>query len=620
VDAFDRLASVIPGYEHREEQLALARAVERALADEEHLLAQAGTGTGKSLAYLVPALQSGRRVVVATATKALQEQLVTKDVPLAEAALGRKVRAAVVKGRQNYVCRRRVEAVELGGLGLLGDEAAYERLLPWIGTTKTGDRAELDEEPPPALWSELAVGSDRCLGRRCPRVATCFAEAARTRAAQADLVIANHALYFADLALRESGDGARVLPDHDAVVFDEAHKLEETAASWLGARITVAAVRRLATDAAQAASEARVRLPPRAEARVEAAAEDLLRDVAPRSGRRRLRALPRERALVLIDELERIAQALWGRSDELDAVAARARKLAGDVATCLEPPTPNLVVWSEPGLLAYAPVDVSERLSDSLWSEGPTAILVSATLEHRFVGRRLGLEHADRFDAESPFDFRTQALLYVPRRLAEPRDEAVAAQVEQLCRLSRGRALVLTTSYRMLGTIASHLRDRLSYEVLVQGEAPRERLLERFRDDTDSVLVATATFWQGVDVAGESLSLLVMDKLPFASPGDPLTEARCERIVERGGDWFDDYALPVATLQLRQGFGRLVRGHGDRGVAAILDPRIYTRAYGQHLLDSLPPCPLVDDLTDVERFFADDAVSAGRPLARTAPT
>jgi len=615
VDAFDRLASVIPGYEHREDQLALARAVESALENEEHLLAQAGTGTGKSLAYLVPALRSGRRVVVATATKALQEQLLTKDVPLAEAAVGRKARVAVVKGRQNYLCRRRVEAAELNGLGLLSDGDPYERLLPWIGTTKTGDRAELREEPPPALWSELAVGSDRCLGRRCPSVTACFAENARSRAAQADLVIANHALYFADLALRENGDGARVLPDHDAVVFDEAHKLEETAASWLGARITVAGMRRLIADAVQAAGDAGVHLPTRAEARLETAVEDLLRDVAPRTGRLRIRTLPRERALVLIDELERIAHAVWGRSDELDAVAAQARKLANDVAVCLEPPTGNLVVWAEPGLLAYAPIDVSERLADSLWSEGPTAILVSATLEHGFVERRLGLEHADRFDAESPYDFGTQALLYVPRRTAEPRDEAVAAQVEELCRLSRGRALVLTTSYRMLGTIASRIRERLSYDVLVQGEAPRERLLERFREETDSVLVATATFWQGVDVAGESLSLLVMDKLPFASPGDPLTEARCERIVERGGDWFTDYALPVATLQLRQGFGRLVRGHADRGVAAILDPRIYTRGYGQHLLDSLPSCPLVDDLADVDDFF-----SAERPLARTART
>jgi ATP-dependent DNA helicase DinG len=621
MDAFDRLASVLPGYEHRPEQVALAEAVGRALEDEEHLLVQAGTGTGKGLGYLIPALQSGRRVVVATATKALQEQLLTKDVSLAADALGRKVNVAVVKGRQNYLCRRRVESVELNGLGLLGDETAYERLQPWIGFTKTGDRAELEREPPTALWAELSVGSDRCLGRRCPQVATCFAEGARQRAAQADLVIVNHALYFADLALREGGVGARVLPDHDAVIFDEAHKLEESAASWLGGRITVAAVRRLAVDAVQAASEARLRLPPRAEARLEAAAEELLRHVVPARGRVRLRTVPREPALVLIDELERLAHALWGRGEDLDAVAVRARSLAKDVATCVEPPSSNLVVWAEPGLLAYAPVDVSERLQDSLWSEGPTAILVSATLEHGFVERRLGLGGAERFDADSPFDFRTQALLYVPRRLAEPREETVADEVEELCRLSRGRALVLTTSFRMLNELASRLRERLPYSVLVQGEAPRERLLERFRDDTDSVLVATATFWQGVDVAGESLSLLVMDKLPFASPGDPLTEARCERIVERGGDWFRDYALPVATLQLRQGFGRLVRGHSDRGVAAILDPRIYTRAYGEHLLEALPSCPVVDDLAAVGAFFDEDSpVSGGRRLERTAPT
>jgi len=615
VDAFERLESILPGYEHRPEQLALAAAVTQALEGEEHLLAQAGTGTGKSLGYLIPALASGRRVVVSTATKALQDQLLTKDVPLAAEALGRRLRVAVLKGRQNYLCRKRADAARLNGVGLLaGHDGAFERLLPWIASTATGDRAELDEEPPAALWSELAVGPDRCLGRRCPRVQTCFAESARQQAARADLVIANHALYFADLALRDGAEGARVLPEHDAVVFDEAHKLEETAASWLGARVTNGAVRRLAADAAQASTDGKVDLPPRALERVERAVEALLHAIAPTSGRRRLRRLPREPALVAIDELERLAQGAWGRGDELDAVARRARKLAQDIATCLEPAGPELIVWSEPGLLACAPADVSERLADSLWSEGPTAILVSATLEFGFVERRLGLEQAERFDAGSPFDFRSQALLYVPRHVAEPREQGVADEVEALCRSSRGRALVLTTSYRMLDVLAARLRGRLPYTVLVQGEAPRERLLERFRADTDSVLIATSTFWQGIDVAGESLSLLIMDKLPFASPGDPLTEGRCELIAERGGDWFRDYALPVATLQLRQGFGRLVRTHSDRGVAAVLDPRIYTRAYGEHLLEALPSCRLVDDRAEVEQFFADqlEAVSAIR--------
>ncbi|MDX6513151.1 MAG: ATP-dependent helicase DinG [Gaiellaceae bacterium] len=614
MDALDRLASVLPDYERRPEQIALAEAVARALADEEHLLAQAGTGTGKSLGYLLPALESGRRVVVATATKALQEQLLTKDIPLAAAALGREVRVAVLKGRQNYLCRRRVDGVQFTGPGLLGaagDVDAYERLLPWIDSTATGDRAELDAEPSASLWSELAVGSDRCLGRRCAHVSSCFAEVARQRAGAAELVIANHALYFADLALREQTDGARVLPEHDAVIFDEAHKLEESAATWLGARITVAAVRRLVADAFQAADEAEIAVPVRATERIEIAVEGLLRAVAPPSGRRRIRELPHDLAAVLIEELVGLAETVRGRGDELDAVAARAGKLAGDVEACLETSRPDRVVWAEPGALAYAPVDVSQALRDSLWSDGPTAVLVSATLEFGFVQRRLGLEHAARFDAGSPFDFRSQALLYVPRRVAEPREESVPAEVEALCRHSRGRALVLTTSYRMLNEIAAHLRGRLPYDVLVQGEEPRERLLDRFRTETDSVLVATATFWQGIDVAGEALSLLVIDKLPFPSPGDPLVEARCELIVERGGDWFRDYALPVATLQLRQGFGRLIRGHGDRGVVAILDPRIYTRGYGRSLVEALPSCPLVDDRLEVERFFAEDEAALG---------
>lgn len=621
VDPFARLGSILPDYEHRPEQVALAGAVEEALASGEHLLAQAGTGTGKSLGYLLPALASGRRVVVTTATKALQQQLLTKDVPLAAAALGREVRVAVLKGRQNYLCRKRVDSLRLVGLGLLEEQRdtdAYERLLPWIDSTATGDRAELDEEPSAALWAELAVGPDRCLGRRCPFVSRCFAEAARQRAGQAELVIANHALYFADLALRDDSDGARVLPDHDAVIFDEAHKLEESAATWLGGRITGGGVRRFVADAVQAAAEARIRLPAGAADRLQTVVEQLLREVAPPSGRRRMRALPQEHGLVLVDELERIASALFGRSDELDVVAGRSRTLAAQVAACFETDRPDRVVWAEPGVLAYAPVDVSGQLRRSLWSEGPTAILVSATLEFDFVQRRLGLDGARRFDAGSPFDFRSQALLYVPQRIAEPREAAVAGEVEALCLASRGRALVLTTSYRMLDELASHLRGRLPYEVLVQGEAPRERLLERFRTETESVLIATATFWQGIDVAGESLSLLVIDKLPFPSPGDPLVEARCELIVEEGGDWFQDYALPVATLQLRQGFGRLIRGHADRGVAAILDPRIRTRRYGHVLVEALPSCPLVDDLADVLQFFAEEGDAAPVPVAALA--
>jgi ATP-dependent DNA helicase DinG len=603
------LARALPGFEPRHEQAALAAAVERALATGEHLLAEAGTGVGKSLAYLIPALESGQRVVVATATKALQEQLLAQDVPAAAAALGREVRVAVLKGRQNYLCRKQLQGFAPSLLG-----PSFELLQPWIDATETGDRAELPFEPSQALWAELAVGSDRCAGRRCPFVSSCFAEAARARAAEAELVIANHALYFADLAA-----GGGVLPEHDAVVFDEAHRLEESAASWLGGRVSRTALRRLAADVDRACREAAEPVPARALDRVERAGERLLKAVAPVAGRRRLRAPPEEPFALLVDALAALADELHGRGEDLDAISRRALTVAAQVEACLEPDALERVVWAEPDAVAWAPVDVSDALRDRLWADGPTAILVSATLtagdDAAFVRRRLGLDHARELVVGSPYDFREQALLYVPRTMPDPRadgfTERAAAEIVSLLGESSGRALVLTSSYRALDVYRELVRGRVPFEVLVQGESPRERLLERFRCEVDSVLLATATFWQGVDVPGESLSLLVIDKLPFSAPGDPLHEARCEAVEAAGGDWFRDFALPTAMLQLRQGFGRLIRGHADRGVVAILDPRLRTRAYGRAFLAALPRCPLVDDRAAVAAFFGGEvAVSA----------
>jgi ATP-dependent DNA helicase DinG len=604
------LAATLPGFEARPEQAALAAAVEQALETGEHLVAEAGTGTGKSLAYLLPALASGRRVVVATATKALQEQLLAKDVPAAAAALGREVRVAVLKGRQNYVCRKQLQSFGPMLLRDPRDEEAYELLQPWLQETETGDRAELPLEPSEALWAELAVGADRCAGRRCPFLSSCFAEAARTRASEAELVIANHALYFADIA----ADGG-VLPEHDAVVFDEAHRLEETAATWLGGRVSRAALRRLSADVERACREAGENFPARAVDRIEQSGERLLRAVAPHSGRRRLREIPVESALVLIDALAALAGTLEGRAEGLDQLSRRALDVASQVEACLEPGELERVVWAEPDAVAWAPVDVSSELRDKLWSEGPTAILVSATLttgdDARFVRRRLGLDHARELVVGSPFDFREQALLYVPHAMPDPRadgfTERVADEVVSLLSLSRGRALVLTSSYRALDVLRSRIVGRVPYAVLVQGEAPRERLLEQFREDVDSVLLATSTFWQGIDVPGESLSLLVIDKLPFSAPGDPLHEARCEAVEAGGGDWFRDYALPTAMLQLRQGFGRLIRSHGDHGVVAILDPRLRTKAYGRAFLKALPRCPMVEERAGVAAFFGEPA-------------
>jgi ATP-dependent DNA helicase DinG len=614
-----RLEAVLHGYEPRAEQAVLAAAVADALAAGRHLVAEAGTGTGKSLAYLIPALESGQRVVVSTATKALQEQLLTKDVPVAAAALGRDVRVAVLKGRQNYLCRHGLQ-----GFGLLGgqlfpreeDAAAFEAMRGWIETTETGDRAELDVEPSQTVWAEIAVGADRCLGRRCAFVGVCFSEAARERASHAELVIANHALYFADLGLR-SRDVPGVLPEHDAVVFDEAHRLEESAATWLGGRVSGPVLQRLLRDADRACREAAVPAPARALDRVEAAGLRLLATIAPAAGRRRLREVPEEPAHLLAERLAELAAALKGGREEVDAVANRALRLAADITVCLEADDGNRVVWAEPDTLAWAPVDIGPALEELLWGAGPTAVLVSATLtagdeRFGFVRERLGLRDANELAVGSPYDFRSQALLYLPANMPDPRAdgalERVADEVAALCRLSAGRALVLTSSYRALDAVAAGIRGRVPYEILVQGEAPRERLLDRFRGEVDSVLVATSTFWQGIDVPGESLSLLVIDKLPFAAPGDPLVEARCERIDALGGDWFLEYALPSAVLQLRQGCGRLIRSHADRGVIAILDPRVRSRPYGQAFLESLPQCPVASDRAAVADFFAAEAL------------
>ncbi len=614
-----RLSQVLAGYEQRPEQGALAAAVGRALETGEHLLAEAGTGTGKSLAYLVPALASGARVVVATATKALQQQLLSNDVPAAAAALGRDVDCALLKGRENYLCRRSLHGLELlgpGGAGLFAteeDAEQYAALRSWIDATETGDRAELPFEPSSSLWTELAVGGERCVGRRCAVRGSCFSEAARERAASAELVITNHALYLADVALRlrRGAAEAGVLPEHDAVVFDEAHRLEDAACQWFGGRTSLSGLRRLCRDVERWAREREEQSPARLLDEVEQIGREVVEAVAPHRGRRRLRPADVEPVLdagsALGACLLSLAERLEGAGEEADALARRTRAAERDLWACLELEE-GVVSWSEPGALAFAPVDVGGALRGALWESGVTAILVSATLEAPFLRRRLGLDKARETQLPSPFRFDEQALVYVPQRMPEPRASGYAdrlgEEVVELCTLSGGRALVLTSSYRALAQLADRLDAELAFPVLRQGAAPRERLLERFRHEVDSVLVATQTFWQGVDVPGESLSLLVIDKLPFAPPDDPLVQARCEAIEAGGGDWFAEEAVPRAILQLRQGFGRLIRSREDRGVVAILDSRVRSRLYGRRFLAALPACPVVGERSAVAAFFA----------------
>ena len=465
--------------------------------------------------------------MVATATKALQEQLLAKDVPAAARALGREVRVAVLKGRQNYLCRR-----QLLGFGPMllrdpRDEEAYEALQPWIAETEEGDRAELPFEPSEALWAELAVGSDRCAGRRCSLLSSCFAEAARSRAGEAELVITNHALYFADLAA-----GGGVLPEHDAVVFDEAHRLEETAATWLGGRVSRAGLRRLAADVERACREARETFPARAVDRIERAGERLLAAVAPASGRRRLREIPIETAL-------RRSSMRWPPSPRRSRVAPRgstsslgARSaLAAQVEACLEPGGLERVVWAEPDALAWAPVEVSHELRERLWERRPDR---DPRLGDPDDGRGRALRpptararpRARARSSARPSTFANRCSSTSRRSMPDPRSdgysERAAEEVVALLSLSRGRALVLTSSYRALEVL--RVADRRTGAL--RGARPGRRAAGASarafpRREVDSVLLATSTFWQGVDVPGESLSLLVIDKLPVLRAGRP---------------------------------------------------------------------------------------------------
>ena len=616
------LARAHPAYRERPAQLALAQGVEQVLARGGTLVCEAGTGTGKSLGYLVPASLSGRRVIVSTATLALQSQLLRDDLPLAAAARGKPIRAELLKGRSNYACRRMV--VQLG-MRLFDPShgEAITRLRPWLDTTLTGDRAELDHEPPPGAWAEVAVGPERCLGARCTYSATCFAEEARERASDADVVIVNHALYFADLGLRIASDGAiGVLPEHDAVVFDEAHELEDAAAEWLGARLSLRDVTQLRRDCERACRLDNATAPARLLHELESAAHALFARLPAARGRTRLTEVdlrdlaPREAASVR-HALGSLNAKLGGMGEERDVIARRAERLRVALDACLGADPEQAVVWSERGgagpELRSAPVSVAPLLREHLWGRLHAAVLTSATLsldgDLSYTRARLGLAGASELVLASPFDVAEQARLYLPRDAPDPRaagwDQAIADHISAIVRASDGRALCLFTSWRALEAVRTLVAPELAaYTVLVQGEAPRERLLEAFRADVRSVLLATQSFWQGVDVRGEACSCVVIDRLPFAVPSDPLVAGRCEQIVRDGGSAFDDYALPQAALMLRQGFGRLLRSHDDRGVVAVLDGRLSTARYAEPLLAALPPVPRLYEITAVEEFFA----------------
>lgn len=620
--ALSRATSGLSGREERPEQVAMAMAVARALQERRHLVVQAGTGTGKSLAYLVPLLALGARVVVSTATKALQDQLAQRDLPLLARCLG-PFNFAVLKGRSNYICAQRVREIEGPGeqlfqaeLGHLGREV--RNLVRWAGApgsqggTLTGDRAELSWEPSDAAWAQVSTSGRECPGAaQCPSGTACFADQARRRAAEADVVVVNTHLYASDLAL----DGAELLPPHDVVVFDEAHELEDIVSGALGSELGPSRVVGLARASRAGAAG------PSAALALEDAAVLLGAALRPWRGQALPRPLDKDlsAALALLRERASLLgqQLRPGQDDDEVAGAARQRAnkaLAGlleDLNKLHELPAGE-VAWVEgpehAPVVRVAPIDVGAALARHLWGgeDAPTAVLTSATIPPG-LGERLGLPAGgyDELSVGSPFAYQEQALLYCPLHLPDPRSPGYEAAMHEelvaLLQASEGRAMALFTSWRAMQAAAEVVRARVPWTVLTQSDLPKPKLVEKFTADEHSCLFATMGFWQGVDVPGRSLSLVTIDRLPFPRPDDPLLRARRDAV---GAGAFEAIDVPRAATLLAQGAGRLVRSRQDRGVVAVLDPRLGRARYRWQLVGSLPPMRRTRHRAEVEAFLA----------------
>jgi len=643
------LSRVLPAYEPRPPQLAMAVSVEDALAHGRALVVEAGTGTGKTLAYLLPAARSGLKVVVSTATKTLQEQLAEKDVPLLR-ALGVDAKVAFLKGRQNYLCLLRFEQFTRNPTFAVREEAAlFEEIGAWAERTETGDRAELTSLPENlASWRDLSATADQCIGVKCAHYDRCFVFRMRRKAADADVVVVNHHLFFADLALRSSsaGDaGAAVLPRYDAVVFDEAHAIEEVATEHFGVQVSSFRVGELARDALKAlqgrpqlleAAGLATRLAREGrdffDAALEAAqaGQSAPAKSPPESARWPLlpgALQPAEAERLKLAELIRALGASLSGSgeDELALLERRCLGLRADLELFSESrssPGDDVIHWAESRaghlLLHASPIEVAGLLQEKLYDRIGPVVFTSATLavggRLDYFSRRVGLadDSGPLFPLAtevlaSPFDYQSNAALYLPGAMPDPQDpgfpDAVARELRALLPITGGRAFVLFTSLRNMRAVHALLADELPWQVLLQGEAPKAQLLKRFRQ-TPSVLFASQSFWEGVDVPGEALSLVVIDKLPFASPGEPIVAARIERLRADGEDAFYGYQVPQAALALKQGFGRLIRSATDRGIVAVLDGRMTRKAYGRLFVASLPRCRVLRSAQEASQFWS----------------
>jgi ATP-dependent DNA helicase DinG len=639
------LERALSGFKVRRGQLHMAQRVAAALASREPLIVEAGTGTGKTFAYLVPALLSGARVLISTGTRTLQDQLFARDLPLVSAALGRPARVALLKGRANYLCRYRLlraeEAAEqlplVGPSRGRGSPSMLARIVRWARTTRRGDLAEVrglsDTHP---VWTQVTSTRESCLGTRCPEISRCHVALARREALDADIVIVNHHLLLADLALKEDGFGD-LLGSADAVILDEAHQIPDLATQFFGASVSSRQIEALLKDlrleASQAAGAAArggtLAGAPSAALAVAEEALARLRAAVPGAPGRRAWA-PTTNALgacvrELCQALEELSAAFAPIAEQgliaqlaeraADSAASLARIAAVDELDGAR----TLEVTSRGLSLSLMPFDISQRFRSLVEARSGAWIFTSATLSlgeefGHFTGR-LGLDDAPTLRIESPFDHERQSLLYLPAGLPEPASAGyVAAVIDTaipLIEAARGGAFVLFTSHRALSQGAALLRARWAegapYRLFVQGEAPRERLLEEFRADGNGVLLGTASFWEGVDVKGEALRLVVIEKLPFASPEEPLVRARIEHLTASGGNAFRDYQLPEAALALKQGAGRLIRSEDDYGVVVICDPRMRGRAYGRVFLAALPAMTVTQDLEEALRFLGHHA-------------
>jgi ATP-dependent DNA helicase DinG len=623
-------AGAVEGYEPRTSQVGMAHLIEEALRTGSHAMIEGGTGTGKTFGYLVPLVLSRKKCVISTGTKNLQEQIYLKDLPLLMRAGLKGIDAVMMKGRRNYLCLYRFNRVFSEKL-FPAPDGVKSRLERWLASTRFADRSELpwmaDGDP---LWDELSASSEQCLGGDCPFLEDCFLGKLRARAAEAQIVIVNHHLLCADIRIRQGGYG-EIIPRSQVILFDEAHSLDEIATSYFGDRLSSHQLLDLAADWRKADKNM--------EANRESVSAGHLAEMT--SGVQNLLTLftklPEKGKIAgrLLESLEKgpageMARGLSGLIEagksacdepELPLLAQRAAEYNNMLSEILSPHNRNHLLWYEKlarGVILHSsPLNVAEALQHSLYRKVETVVFTSATLttggNFNYIRSRLGVGDTLEAAYSSHFDFSAQALLYIPRDLPPPGSSsfsaALAPRILHILRRTKGRALVLFTSYNNLNYVHGFLSGRLPYTIYRQGDAPRTALLQAFREDLHSVLLATGSFWEGVDVPGEALSCLIIDKLPFASPSEPLISARIEAIQNQGGNPFIEYQVPSAIISLKQGLGRLIRRRTDKGILAILDVRLLTSRYGSLFLSSLPQMPLTHDTAEITEFIS----AAGGP-------